>query len=76
MIPATPNTPAEPAIKPCPFCDYVIVPPIVRWDMRNFRQRGRYCRVVCACGAKGPDRETERAAIAAWNHRREKGGAE
>lgn len=63
---------------PCPFCDWPI-PPIVRWDMRNFRQRGRYCRVVCTCGAKGPERESEREAIDAWNHRRaapaEEGGA-
>ena len=64
----------SPELKPCPFCDWG-VPPIVRWDMRNFRQRGRYCRVVCTCGAKGPDRESEAEAVAAWNHRREKGGA-
>lgn len=58
-------------LKPCPFCDWINIPRIVRWDMRNFRQRGRYCRVVCACGAKGPDRESEADAIAAWNHRAE-----
>ena len=59
----------SPNLKLCPFCDWPI-PPIVRGDMRNFRQRGRYCRVVCACGAQGPARESEREAIDAWNHSR------
>lgn len=63
----------SPTLKPCPFCDWPI-PPIVRWDMRNFRQRGRHCRVECFCGAKGPERESEREAIDAWNRRRAETG--
>ena len=60
---------SEPAaVKPCPWCP-VPVRRVVRfvseaWDAKQ--------QVVCRrCGARGPEADTEAAAIAAWNQRKD-----
>jgi Lar family restriction alleviation protein len=57
----------EPKLRSCPFCGSEVFK--YGGIAQNRNAPSKLCRIMCLCGAEGPDAYGERDAIAAWNSR-------